>query len=346
MPSKELLATAARYRAIGMSLPPNLAGPQGRAYYFAMAEKLEREAMPPPPQDAPKSPPQAAPPKQDVTPQATKQQQISVHSRLALAVLRDKRTHMHRAFALWVTLRADNKTWHKLSDVITATAAETGTNPRTIKRWLDAGQNIFWATGRNRQGDKTIWLRGKDKVFATYKLTTPGRVLNIPRDRLLGSLQQLRATLQACWLNKQARWASRDTLKGVTGVSGQTQLNYERHNGQRKQSVWALDTRTEYGDVRQLPNKYQAVFYPKHNDKVNNRYKLYTPEINGTGSTGNRVGDNGLIQRVFFDNCNRAVEAAEKRAKAGQWGNVFALADYTKKNNILVRTIGYHPSNA
>lgn len=364
----DLLLQAAKYRQFAGMLPPNLPGPQGKDYYLRMALELELQAagavagqqqneIHPHPGAAGVITPKPAPHPEPAQPAAPKFGnpfgQVKIHQRLALAVLADKRPNIHRAFTIWATLRTRAQTWHLTADVIREYAAATGKSERAVRRWLDAGDGLFWHIGSAKNAKSTLWLRGKNAVFTAYRLIRPGKVYLVKADELLGGLQDVRARLFGLWVDKSSRWAARATIRVLTGAAERSQLNYDAINRQQKQPVFMLRN----DEAQQLPNRYHAVFHPKNsNASQGQRFGLYTPDFNGSSSfqvddglkavppvEAAGLGDNGPKERILFDNANGALNQVERRAKAGKTGNVFIVTQdgFKKKNTILVRSIGY-----
>ena len=340
MTPSELLHQAKKYRLVALILSPTVQGPQDREYYLSRALELEQQAQAATVATS-TEPPKCIESTQILPPPAPTiilKNQTRVHSNLAVAVLGDKRQGIHRAFTIWLTLHRQNSAWFDYNDVLNFYADETGNHPRNVRRWLDAGNGIFWIYGQS-QGKRTLSIIGKDRVFAGYKLDDPGRVLLVDTDQLLGKLQQARAALYATWIGgKNNKWASRATIENLTNVTERTQLNYDHQNQQKKQKTFAVDWQIESGKPRQLPNRYHAVYHPAHNGQSGKkRYGLYTLENNGATKTNVNEG----TKRILFDNPNGAVQTARKRAKQGQDGQCFAIIGDTKRGNLLVKTIDY-----
>ena len=348
MTPSELRCQAERYRAVARTLPP-----EHKAYYLQRAAELESQDVEPAALCAAGSAKRCLHPQVEspAPPPLTLRKQTRIHSLLAVAVLGDKRPNIHRAFTLWLTLRQQNRAWFSKSEVIRFYAEKTGKHPRNVRRWLDSGDGVFWVFGRKNR----LSILGKNRVFANYRLVKPGRVLLVDTDKLMGKLQGVKSTLYGCWLGgKNSKWASRATIRKITNVSESTQLNYDRQNKQKKQATYALDWRTESSENRQLPNRYQAVFYPAHSGKQSDktrRYNLYSLDTNGVTSTQgdslsagvpisgtNVTGEPG---RVLFDNPNRALAAARKRAKQGIEGQCFMVIGDSPKGNLILKTIDY-----
>jgi len=360
MTPRELLEQARKYRIIASALPPNIPGPQNRDYYLARAVELERLAQPAPAPVTPPAPrlvagpgPGSAGDTSATRDKPRQPAQVRVHTLLARAVLADKRAHLHRAFSLWSLLRARGETWHYTNDIIREFSQLTSTSERTVRRWLEAGEGIFWSFGQQRRGgQRTLWLKSKDKLFAYYQLEKPGRVALVQSEQLTSKLQKVRAALFSLWLDKDQRWCSRATIQRLTGASERSQRNYDRLNQQHKQPVYCLNGSDK---ARQLPNRYSSG-YSTPNSNVSRgqkRYGLYTPEFNiaessqanglaAARSVEQSVGDNATRPaRVLFDNAPGALRAAQKRAGAGLTGNLFVTTDTTKRGKVLVRSVGY-----
>jgi len=348
----ELLSQAAKYRAVALTWQPGLTGKQDAAYYFARAAELEARASllgelvkPPAPE-----PTEPAPAAAMVEPGL--KNQTKIHQKLALAVLQDSRPGTQRAFAMWLTLRERGKVWHYASDIIAFFADKTGSDKRNVSRWLDAGQDIFWTFG-HKNGKRTVSLFGKNKVFSLYHLDKTGRVFYVDTSKLVGKLQDLRASLYALWIDKNSRWAARSTIARITGVEPRTQQNYDAANSQVKQKTFAIDWHSEGGNkARQLPNRYAAKWYPAYYKQDNGqRFNLFTPDYKTVTSAQPGVENlspscsNETVgvkvnkpQRVLFDNANSALRAVATRAKQGQTGQVFSVLDVSKRGNVLLKT--------
>lgn len=341
---------AAKYRAIALLLPPNLPPPRNKEYYLKRAEELEQQPSPATVATTTEPPPPATVARPS-EPALTLRKQTRIHSLLAVAVLDDKRPNIARAFSVWATLRQQNRAWFDKSQVIEFYAEKTGKHPRNVRRWLAAGDGVFWTFGRKNR----LSILGKDRVFANYNLIKPGVVLLVDTDKLLGKLQQVKAALYGCWTGgKNSKWASRATIRKITSVTERTQLNYDRQNKQKTQHTYAIDWRTESSDTRQLPNRYHSVFYPAHCGKQVNRkrYRLYSlekqwgevsPSENLGASSSHCLGTNDTRapRRILFDNPNKAVTAACQRARKGVTGQCFMVIGDTQKGNLLLKTLDY-----
>ncbi len=201
--------------------------------------------------------------------------QVKLHSYLITEILKSNRADLHRAYAMWAYLRMLGFRFD-FSDLLIEFEEKTGKNERTIRRWLNAGEGIFWNTNKNG-----VWLIGKDRVGNHFGLPVLGRVLLADEKDLFGGLQHLRATLSTGWFNgKEKVFASRATIKNIIGKSHQTQLNYEEHTKQKKIFIKSNEFKSEYGDNwRQFPNIYYAVNYAKHYKKSNEqRWDFYPVE--------------------------------------------------------------------
>lgn len=281
--------------------------------------------------------------------------QARVHSRLAVTVLSDKRANIHRAFSIWLTARQGGRCWFYLDDLLEFYAGRTGQSERNIRRWIDAGEGIFFTWG-SKGGRRVVTLLGKNRVFANYGLTKPGKVMLIETPALLGDLRPLRAALFACWVEKETKWASRQTIRGITTAAPRTQQNYDNVNQQRKQQTFCLDFLTEHGEARQLPNRYYRRHFTQGKPAESKpRHNLYTPDSKGAtcdpgAALGHRspslnnpkevgVKAGNKPRRILFDSAPAAVKAAVTRAKAGQtMGQVFSVLDYTKGGKILLKS--------
>lgn len=337
MISTELLKRAARYRAVAQTLPPNLPGPQNKAYYIAQAEQLEAQALEIP-KPVPAIPPRPAP-SVAVASALTLPKQTKIHSRLAYTVAGDKRPHIHRAFSIWATIRTNGQAHYDFTEVLKFYAAETGNSERNVRRWLAAGDGLFWTFGRKNR----LSIHGKNRVFQQFNMVLPGRVLPVDTEALTGQLKRLRAALYACFVNKSSKWASRDTLQQITGVHPRTQLNYDHTNKQHKQSTYALgyELPTSDSTARQLPNRYYPRFYPAYSGRKNDRrYRLYSSEINGAITP---TDDTEGGRRLLYDNPNQAIETAKRRGKLGIEGNCFTVlpGPATKRGHLLLKPVHY-----
>jgi len=255
---------------------------------------------------------------------------------------------MARAFSLWLILRHRGQTWHYTADVITEFAKLTGNSTRAVRRWLDAGDGIFWLAGRKR-GKATISLRGKNRVFASYMLDTPGRVALLPVERLTGRLQDLHAVLFSCHVQRDSKFMSRAKISQQTNTSERSQRTYDRLNDQHKQFIYRLDGS---GDAKQTASRYHANYRTPMHVKRGQRFGLYTADTikvtcgQGDLSSAHLTGDSEAAvktkpKRVLYDNANEAVKRASQRAKRGDDGNVLVVTSVTRKGNVLVRNIGY-----
>lgn len=346
----EILSQARKYRLAAAELAPHLASI--KADYIVKAELLENQALElsqplelsePASQIAVAAPPEAsttASSEPAPKPQIILSSQTKVHSNLAIAVLRDKRgAEIQRAFAMWLTMRRQSQFVFDRTEVIEFFADETGSHQRNVRRWLDAGEGLFWIKGRKNK----ISLRSKNNVFERYNLQSPGRVLLVDTSTLLGKLRTLRASLFALFTNgKDSKWISRETLSELTGVEPRTQLNYDYENEQHKQQTYALgyELETSESQAKQMPNRYYALWYPAYDKRDNQtkRQNLYVPE---TQQVIKGITEGG--SRLLFDDTRGAVDVARRRAKLGRTGELFLVlpGPATKNGHLILKTVSY-----
>jgi len=292
-----------------------------------------------PPQSTPEIEPEPSP-KKDPHPTPTF---IKIHSKLAAAILSLKSSHLARAYALWAIIRSDGKTWHYQKDVLDI-AAKTGKTERTIKKWLAAGEGVFWVKGWHR-GRRTISHTGKDKVLDYFGLPEPGKVIDVNINHLQGKLKVVRAAMFGTWLSKDSRWASRDTIKILTGVKPRTQSSYEKTNHTQKQKVFTnwgwFDDTGKHQQMRQLPNRYYAPFNPHYQGHNSKRYNLRTAGFNGQISDVLDVAavKGSVTGKVLFDNVNGAISKAKKLKSDGTEGCLFGVIGYGPNKSILCKTV-------
>lgn len=314
-------------------------------YVSKIADKVEKDTSSQKPRveavELPQDTPQTKPePKKDPHPTP---HFIKVHSKLAAAVLSLKSSNLDRAFVLWAIIRSDGKSYHYQNDVI-AIAAKTGKTERTIKKWIAAGENIFWVKGW-LHGRRTISHKSPNRVLDYFGLPEPGKVIDVNIKKLLGKLKVVRAELFATWISRDSRWAARGTIEIITGVKPRSQINYERTNHTQKQKVFAnwgwFDDTGKHQQMRQLPNRYLAPLNPhfqKHNSK---RYDLRTVDFNSQNSDVLDIAavKVGVTGRVLFDAVSGAIDKAKKLKKLDIEGCLFGVIGYGPKKSILCKTV-------
>lgn len=237
--------------------------------------------------------------------------QVKAHSYITQETLKSKNANIDRAFAMWLDLRSE--TWFYLDDLLAKFTEKTGKVERTVRRWFNSGEGIFWTYG-NHNNRRTIVLIGKRQLMEHYDLPMPGRVILIDAENLFGSLQKLRAHLSTSWMNgKEKAFASRETIESKIDKTPQTQLNYEKQTRSKKLPIRILNWHAEYAEFKQLPNLYYAVNYAKYYEKPKYRYGFISGGDNTWTTTSNR--------KLLYGSCDKAIAAASKRDN----GDVFGI---------------------
>lgn len=227
---------------------------------------------------------------------------------------------------MWLILRGRGFKFY-YDDLIIEFTERTGRVDRTVRRWINAGEGIFWNYGSDRNGKKVVSIIGKQRVIEYFELPIPGRVVLIDEDKLLGRLQLLRATLSTTWMNgKEKQFCSRALITKITGKTHQTQINYEKHTGQKKLFIQTNQMKSEYGgDYKQFPNIYYAVNYPEHYRPKKHiyRYDFYPVENQKRENVAGKM-------KILYESVERADKAiAENRSN-------FALGIIKYKSNLAL----------
>lgn len=263
---------------------------------------------------------------------------IKIHPQLALSVLNLSEANAHRAYAMWTVIRAfENPTgipWYSEVDIISFFAKETGKHRRTIRRWLAAGDDLFFDLTVKR-GKRVIFLRGKKRVLDAFNIGSPGRVAIMPSAKAFGDLQPWRSSLYQSRLGTKSQWASRDTLKQLTGVNERTQRNYDQVSDTEVMPVYTEEHRLEYievgNKVRQLPNRYLAAF--ERVSKKNGKQFDLRVAVNSAEGNHRPNATNGVeYHRVFFDDPKKASRSVGERA--GEGGEVFVACKQTHRGGL------------
>ena len=205
---------------------------------------------------------------------------------------------------MWLVLRSRNQTTHNIIDLLIEFSSLTNKNERTIRKWIKAGEGIFWNVNNQK-----LSMVGKNKVFAHFNIEKPGKVLLTDQKNLLGSLQKLRGILSSCWMNrKEKNWASRETITKLTGRSHQTQINHDKVINQKSDRVFCDNWEVEKGERKQMPNIYYTSleFFSKNRFKNTIRYGLYSLE------NKNSVNDNAKPEPVLVESINKARKFSKK----------------------------------
>ena len=196
-----------------------------------------------------------------------------------------------------------------------------------VADFVGAGDGLFW----QRQGER-LWLRSVAKVAAALGLThLSGHPVALPIHILTRPIGEVKAHFYASFhsgRNHDHQPIARTTLSQLSGVSHQTQRQYEKRAGVRPRTNFALgelataenreerswkqgtgvflftDYRGQHGPAQtaylawQLPNDYTGPHdrQPKRRHKRLNR-QLADLRLQGTAG-------NGHFQRTFFaDGC-------------------------------------------
>ena len=345
----EYAATAEKYRAIAAGLPWNIPGPQNREYYLNQAAEYERlaaaAAAPIPTADVLKHHPQPVALKQH-PPTIQLKTQARCHSQLAVAVLALKKADIHRAFAVWLSIDRSKRTWFSYSEMLQFVAEKWGSHHRNVRRWLAAGDGVFWSIGK-AWGMKTIRFYGAYNVLRGFNLAVPGVVQFISTDALRGKLQALRSQLFGCTVTKDTgKWISRETLKTITGVEVRTQQNYHKLSGQKRLKTYAIGLKCDGGgNVKQMPNIYHRLHKRPYYSKNKLRLGLYTPEKNETSSPDgcSRVGSvKTSAKRLLFDTANKAIKAIDRYGEGATFSPV--TSPYPNRNSKAIFLKVYTPA--
>jgi hypothetical protein len=242
--------------------------------------------------------------------------QVKFHSYITQEILKSDSANLHRAFAIWSVLRSE--TWFYLDDLLTEFTEKTGKTERTVRRWFNSGEDIFWRYGHHKNR-RTIVLIGKWQVMEYYDLPIPGRVILIDEENLFGGLQKLRAHLSTSWMNgKEKAFASRQTIESKIDKVPQTQRNYEKQTRSKSQPIRILNWHAEYAEFKQLPNLYYAVNYAKYYKRPKYRYGFISGGDDTWTTTSNR--------KLLYGSCDKAKKAASKRDD----GQVFGISSIEK----------------
>lgn len=346
--SAELLELAARYRRVALEVCHE----ETRALYLAVAALAEEMTDPAaetplrypfefiPPEsgstDLGVSNPPAPPIIEELIPLF-----VSVYADIALAMLGRKDANLQFAFVIW-SLR-EKKTYADREAVIHRMQKATGKHRKTVQRWLQAGEGLFWT--EDKQG--RLWWHRCERVVDALGVAKPGRKLAIRSADLLNGLQRMRTALFNCRFNgKESQWASRQTLEELTGVEERTQRNYKRHTEAKIMPVFTLgpyrvEDSGEVLAVRQLPNRYFGPYEAHHKSEKQpeRRHGIRTVENNGAVEAGFADNVSRKPERLLFDQPSAAQDAAYIRGKK-TFGEVFAVVNPTQKS-IICKTISH-----
>lgn len=279
------------------------------------------------PADSPPSP-AAEPEPASATTCATKS--VTVHPTILLAMLKQ---HQEAPGRVWLLLRAidrDGRGWLSVED---ARHHLTGKNSplrvcgwRRLRQLLGQGEGTFW----QRDEQDRLWLYGAHRI--AYNLDSgrlQGFPVELPISALLGGIQAVRAAFYATFHGgRDSKPISRDTLESLSGISGRTQLEYdrvarvertrniaigERHTAESAQErAWHhgraafhfIDTEGRQGRAGReyvawhLPNSYRAE-YQRRSRGSRKRLNRKLADLVKKGIPGN---DDRAVEKIFFPN--------------------------------------------
>lgn len=280
--------------------------------------------------------------------------QAKLHANLA-NIFQQLNARATRAYALWSYLRSTGVRWVDKEEAIKLAMDKTGRSRQTVLAWIKEGveKGLFINGRKNR-----LSIVGKSNVFKKYLHgNKPGVVVLIDAELLLtSSLSLLRARLYGTLFVKKATFATRETLKSLTGRSKRTQLKYDRLNHQRKRYNF-LTNRPEQS---QTANTYfRAAMYftpnPKKNVVRQNLYGRGNSHEWGSGNfplggcvptlTGYGISST-VEKKVFFERMENGLEAAKRRFKKGLNDIVFVATAPEKmtrkvKKNVKANRYGF-----
>ena len=170
----------------------------------------------------------------------TRRADIAISPDIALAIIRTKRSAAGRLWYLLRALDGQGKGWHDLAAVRPLVTTPSGQyricGRRQLRNLLRQGDGLFWQLQADR-----LWLRRPARVAAALGLTkVVHRPVTLPLAKLLGPLKTVKAQLYAALhsartpnhsnRNKPTCSApiARQTIENLTGLSRQTQRQYEQ----------------------------------------------------------------------------------------------------------------------
>ena len=234
---------------------------------------------------------------------------IRTPSYLSIEILKSRDANLHRAYSIWLLLRAkarDGKQcWFYLDDLLSEISELSGRTDRSVRRWINAGEDIFWI-----KHNGIISLIGKDTIYRHFNLERPGRIVMHDCSDLFKSLQSLRAHLALGWTNGRERaWASRETISGIIDKSHTTQIAYQKQTGQKTKEIFTDNMRNEKGWLKRLPNYYFRVGFTL--TKCKKIYGAYSLEdkLQSSNYSSLKIGDKR--QQILFTDKEKAIDESK-----------------------------------